>query len=69
MPGETEFDDIMDRIKLQNKEFDAVSNLSKKYDLLCQVPVVDDDYPEYRSRYEGALHGLIRALQENGRIQ
>lgn len=63
----SEFDDIMKRIDIQNREFDAVASLAKKYDLLCGIPVVDNDYPEYRSRYEASVRSLIKAFKDNGR--
>lgn len=52
----------------QNKEFDALTELSKRWESLRRIAVVDDDYPEYRHRYEGALKDFIRAVRENGRL-
>lgn len=52
----------------QNKEFDALAELAKRYDQLTRVAVVEDDYPEYRHRYEGALKDFIKAIRENGRL-
>ena len=54
-------------IKLQNKEFDALDNLIKKYKMLECVAVVDDDYPRVRHYYEGALSLFIEACKNNGR--
>ena len=62
-------DETMDRIKLQNAEFDALTELSKRWDTLQQIAVVDDDYPEYRHRYEGAMRTFIAAIAANGRLQ
>lgn len=57
--------DALDR---QNKEFDALTELAKRWGALQQVAVVDDDYPQYRHRYEGALKDFIGAIRENGRL-
>jgi hypothetical protein len=58
----------LDRIALQNIEFDALEKLIKTYKELCNVAVVDDSYPEYRHYYESALKTFIEALIGNGRI-
>ena len=55
-------------IKLQNKEFDALDNLIKKYKMLECVAVVDDDYPRVRHCYENALNLFIEACKNNGRL-
>jgi NTP pyrophosphatase (non-canonical NTP hydrolase) len=55
-----------DRILKQKAEFDAVFELVKAYNSLPQV--VDDDYPEMRHYYEGAMRTLIDKLRDNGRI-
>lgn len=57
-----------DQFSLQNAEFDAVRELSKRIARLDHTAIVDDDYPEMRHRYESALHGLITALKDNGRF-
>jgi len=59
----------MDRIDRQNAEFDALTKLAKTWRVLQKVPVVDDDYPAYRHKYEGALQSFIAALRQNGRIR
>ena len=56
-----------DRLYLQNNEFDALTVLAEQWRLLRQVAVVDDDYPAYRHRYEGALKTFIDAARANGR--
>lgn len=58
----------MGAIDKQNGEFDALTALSKRWDILRNVPVVDDDYPAQRHRYEVALQKFIEALKTNGRI-
>jgi len=60
---------ITDTIELQNKEFDALTALAKQWSTLKQVPVVDDDYPKYRHRYEGAVKDFIIAIRANGRLE
>lgn len=56
-------------IETQSAEFDAVETLAAVYaDTIQRVPIVDDDYPEARHRYEGALRELIKKLDENGRL-
>ena len=58
----------MSRIELQNAEFDALTNLSKEWAMLRNVPVVDDDYPRARGRYEEARKVFVEAITANGRI-
>jgi hypothetical protein len=53
---------------LQNAEFDALTELAKKWETLRRVPVVDDDYPLYRGYYEGAMMDFIEAIRANGRV-
>lgn len=55
------------RFELQTAEFDAVAELSNQYRWLCATPIVDDDYPAVRHRYEGALTTFLRACAANGR--
>jgi NTP pyrophosphatase (non-canonical NTP hydrolase) len=50
----------------QLAEFDAVFELVKAYDAL--PPIVDDNYPQCRSRYEGAMNRLLSAARANGRL-
>jgi len=56
-------------LERQNKEFDALTRLSEAWRVLRSVPVVDDDYPAYRHKYESALKDFIDALRENGRLK
>ena len=56
----------MDAIDLQNAEFDTLTKLAERWGTLKQVPVVDDDYPAYRHRYEGALRDFLAAVNANG---
>jgi len=60
--------DNMQGIDRQNAEFDALTKLTKQWETLQRVAVVEDDYPEYRHRYEGALRDFIVALKNNGRL-
>jgi hypothetical protein len=64
--GERKVD--MTRIDLQNAEFDALTELAETWKRLRQVAVVDDDYPAYRHRYEGAMKTFIAAIKANGRL-
>ncbi len=59
--------DTLDRIKLQNAEFDALLSLSAAHEALCRTAVVDDDYPEVRHRYEGELRAFLQACADNQR--
>lgn len=54
------------KIETQAHEFDTLDELIKRYNALPAV--VDDDYPEMRHYYEGALKTFIDALRNNGRI-
>lgn len=56
-----------DGIALQQAEFDALSDLVKRYQRLTMTPIVDDDYPEMRHYYEVAVRNFIDACQKNGR--
>jgi len=55
-------------MELQKAEFDAVAELAKQYRRITMTPIVDDDYPEVRHGYEGAVRGVIEAFKANGRI-
>lgn len=56
------------KLELQSDEFDAASDFAKAVKMHSQVAVVDDDYPQVRRVYEGALKNLIASLQRNGRF-
>jgi hypothetical protein len=56
-----------DGIGFQNLEFDAVEELTIQWRRLQMTAVVEDDYPQVRHEYEGALSNLIRMAQANGR--
>lgn len=58
----------MDRIALQNAEFDALEKLAEQYRRLSLTAVVDDDYPYVRHDYESALKALLEACAYNGRF-
>ena len=58
---------VMDRMALQNSEFDAVAELAKQYRRITMTPVVDDDYPEVRHDYDSALNWLLVAAKNNNR--
>lgn len=55
------------RFSLQNAEFDALTKLAEAWRILQHVAVVDDDYPDYRHKYEQALRAFIAAWLANGR--
>lgn len=56
-----------ERMKLQRAEFDAAEELANAIRAHGMTPVVDDDYPEVRHRYEGALRTFLKACEANGR--
>lgn len=56
-------------IDRQNREFTALTELAKRWSTLQQVAVVDDDYPEVRHRYEGAMTDFLAAIEANGRLR
>ncbi len=57
-----------DRMASQSAEFNALQNLMRKAKGLFETAVVDDDYPQMRHYYEGALQEFIKALQGNNRL-
>lgn len=59
---------MTDKMQTQRDEFDAVSDFSNAAKQLFATAVVDDDYPQARHQYEGALQALIKALTANGRL-
>lgn len=56
------------KLQLMGAEFDAANKFSEQLKRHNSTPVVDDDYPEVRHRYEGALAGLLSAMRDNGRF-
>ena len=60
---------MADRMQTQRDEFDAVAKLAEQYRRITMTPIVDDDYPEVRHTYEGALATVLRAMQDNGRFE
>lgn len=56
-------------IETQNKEFDAVAELAKRYEALTRVAIVDDYYPEVRHRYEAAMQDALDAIAKNRKDQ
>lgn len=58
----------MATFETQRDEFDAMHELDKQYNRLLMTPIVDDDYPEVRHQYEGALAKFIEAMKANGRF-
>lgn len=57
---------MSDKMNLMSAEFNAAHELSDAFRALPAV--VDDDYPEARRRYEGALRTFLLAARANGRI-
>lgn len=55
------------RMITQRVEFDHAAELAEQYRRITMTPIVDDDYPEVRSRYEGAVYNFLRACVDNGR--
>ena len=61
-------EDMRRRIELQNAEFKALEQLIKVYCIHQKTPVVEDDYPAVRARYEAALRTFLVACGRNGRV-
>jgi hypothetical protein len=58
---------VLADMKPQSDEFDAAIEFAKAVRAIEMTPIVDDDYPEVRHRYEGALKTLLLACKANGR--
>lgn len=58
-----------DRMKTQRAEFDALDALIQANRALDVTAVVDDDYPEVRHVWEGALATFVAAMKANGRFE
>ena len=56
------------RLGLQQREFEVANELANAVLDHNLTPVVDDDYPEVRRRYENALAGLLEAMKASGRF-
>lgn len=61
------FDDMLERFRRQGAEFTALSEAAAAMDAM--PPIVDDDYPEARFKFEGAFERLMNAMAENGRFK
>jgi hypothetical protein len=59
----------MDKIELQNREFDALRTLTNQFRRLNMTPVVDADYTIIRMDYEKALDEFIQAYTENRNVK
>ena len=59
---------MLGRLDLKQKEFEAANELANAVRYRNLTPVVDDDYPEVRRRYENALAGLLEAMKASGRF-
>lgn len=57
----------LDSVALQSEEFRALEELERQDRRLRMTAVVDDDYPEVRHAYEGALRAFLHACKANGR--
>jgi len=58
-------DAMMAKFDRQNAEFDTLTKLAEQWRRLQMTPIVDDDYPEVRTDYEGALADFLVALGAN----
>jgi NTP pyrophosphatase (non-canonical NTP hydrolase) len=58
----------MNKMKLQREEFHAASIFADAVRAHSVTPIVDDDYPEVRGRYELALRSLLDAVRRNGHL-
>lgn len=56
---------VLDSMRLQSAEFDAMSKLWEAWGNLRQVAIVDDDYPMYRTRYETTMREYVKAVRAN----
>lgn len=63
--SELNIQEMIEQMKPQKDEFDALDKLIKTYKNLPAI--VDDDYPETRHYYEGALKTFLEACKKNGR--
>jgi hypothetical protein len=63
-----EFNSMRVALAAQNAEFEALDKLMDAARAHNATPVVDDDYPAVRHRYEGALADFIKAMKANQRF-
>ena len=59
---------MANEMELMRKEFDAADKFAKKLARHNMTPIVDDDYPQVRHEYEGALASLLEAMKKNKRF-
>lgn len=59
---------MTDRMKTQSLEFAAFAAATISFDSMCKTPIVDDDYPQVRHRFEQDLTTLVSAMRENERF-
>lgn len=62
----TDINKMLESIKPQSDEFNALDDLIKSYNNL--LAIVDDDYPKMRHYYESNLKVFLEACKNNGRI-
>mgnify|MGYP001159308424 FL=1 len=66
MAADLTFDEMMEKLEPQRKEFDALDELIKAYKNLPAI--VDDDYPECRHVYEIKIREFLEACKVNKSI-
>lgn len=59
---------IQERVELMRKEIDAGVEYAEALRRMNATPIVDDDYPEMRFRYNSAARRLIDAFRANGKL-
>lgn len=59
---------MKDEMLLQRKEFDAADAFAEALRNHGNTAIVDDDYPQVRHEYEGALAAMLDAMKANGRF-
>jgi len=62
----TNINKMLEAMKPQSNEFDALNDLIKSYNNLPAI--VDDDYSRMRHYYESNLKVFLEACKNNGRI-
>lgn len=56
---------IIEQIDRQNAEFEALQKLCQEREALMRVPIVDDEYPEARHRYDSARMAFLDVVVKN----